>query len=91
MNLIFALLTIFFCLTSIGLKHQVDFGQTTDSVVQEADSDERFNLPLIPLIHNFIFLPTTSFVSTHIVHIFFAFNFQQEIISEVSSTGPPVV
>lgn len=96
MNLFFSLLTVFFCLTCVGPKNQVDMGQAKDSTVQvwdsnDLDSDERFELPLIPLIHNFLFLPATNFVSTPIAQTSFSLTFLQEIISEVSATGPPRV
>lgn len=96
MNHFFAYLTVFFCLTCIGVKNQVDLGHAKTSTTQvwdsndfDPDSDEKFELLLIPIIHNFIFLPTTNYVSVHIIPIFFSSTILREFSSDVSSRGPP--
>ena len=88
MKLFVLLLTIMFCFSVIGSKNLVSFQQDIER--SENDDEKKFQLQLIPIVHNFISIPEVAFAFVYPTHDF-TISFHPSITSEICSQGPPLV
>lgn len=98
MKLLFLLLTLICCFSFVGSKNHLNLKHakaTSGQVYWEVDNTERdtkekFQLQLIPLVHDFLFVPEAIISFVYPTHSF-TFSFHTIVAIEICSQGPPAV